>query len=171
MRRRNLKEERPISSLPSLRNGRIPMTALVQTLAVAEYLSFYRAARALETSQSSVSARVKVFEEDLSVLLFQRNTRGVRLVRLAQDMIAAGELGEITSFRGVRAEDYIADSQVPWTWRFYPAGGGGAAADLNSHANALTGFLLSDITHGNADLETAIASRSVVLRTQLRRPY
>lgn len=55
------------------------MTALVQTLAVAEYLSFHRAARALGTSQSSVSARVKALEEELGVLLFQRNTRGVRL--------------------------------------------------------------------------------------------
>lgn len=55
------------------------MTALVQTLAVAEYLSFHHAARALGTSQSSVSARVKALEEELGILLFQRNTRGVRL--------------------------------------------------------------------------------------------
>lgn len=50
------------------------MTALVQTIAVAEYLSFHRAARALGTSQSSVSARVKALEEELGILLFQRNT-------------------------------------------------------------------------------------------------
>ncbi|WP_430441334.1 helix-turn-helix domain-containing protein [Shinella sp.] len=41
-------------------------------LAVAEYLSFNRAARALGTSQSSVSACVKALEEELGVLLFQR---------------------------------------------------------------------------------------------------
>ena len=35
------------------------MTALIQTLAVAEYLSFHRAALALGVSQSSVSTRIK----------------------------------------------------------------------------------------------------------------
>ncbi|KAB2674086.1 MULTISPECIES: LysR family transcriptional regulator [Hyphomicrobiales] len=55
------------------------MVALVQALAVAEYLSFHRAALALGISQSSVSARIKALEEDLGVILFDRNTRGVRL--------------------------------------------------------------------------------------------
>ncbi len=55
------------------------MVALIQTLAVAEYLSFHRAALALGTSQSSVSARIKALEADLGVILFDRNTRGVRL--------------------------------------------------------------------------------------------
>jgi len=55
------------------------MAALVQTLAVAECLSFHRAALALGTSQSSVSARIKVLGEDLGITLFDRNTRGVRL--------------------------------------------------------------------------------------------
>jgi len=64
------------------------MTALVQTLAVAEHLSFHRAARALGTSQSSVSARVKALEEELGVLLFQRNTRGVRLTEAGRSFIA-----------------------------------------------------------------------------------
>ncbi len=47
------------------------MTALIQALAVAEYLSFHRAARALGISQSSVSARIKTLEEDLGILLFE----------------------------------------------------------------------------------------------------
>lgn len=63
----------------SLFDGKVPMVALVQTLAVAEYLSFHRAALALGTSQSSVSARIKALEADLGIILFDRNTRGVRL--------------------------------------------------------------------------------------------
>ncbi|WP_257541789.1 MULTISPECIES: LysR family transcriptional regulator [unclassified Sphingobium] len=55
------------------------MATLIQTLAVAEYLSFHRAAQALGTSQSSVSQRIKALEKDLGVVLFDRNTRGVRL--------------------------------------------------------------------------------------------
>lgn len=42
---------------------RIPLTALIQTLAVAEHLNFRHAANALGVSQSSVSARVKTLED------------------------------------------------------------------------------------------------------------
>lgn len=69
------------------------MTALIQALAVAEYLNFRRAARALGISQSSVSARIKTLEEDLGILLFERSTRGVRLTeagRLFVERVAVG---------------------------------------------------------------------------------
>lgn len=67
--------------------GRIPMIALVQTLAVAEYLSFHRAALALGTSQSSVSTRIKALEGDLGITLFDRNTRGVRLTEAGRRFV------------------------------------------------------------------------------------
>lgn len=73
--------------------SRIPLTSLIQALAVAEHLSFYRAANALGVSQSSVSARIKALEEDLGILLFERNTRGVRLTeagRLFVERVSAG---------------------------------------------------------------------------------
>lgn len=70
-----------------------PMAALVQTLAVAEYLSFHRAARALGISQSSVSARIKTLEEDLGVLLFKRNTRGVRLTEVGRLFVERVSVG------------------------------------------------------------------------------
>lgn len=73
--------------------SRIPLCTLVQTLAVAEHLNFSHAASAIGTSQSSVSARVKALEKELGVLLFERNTRGVRLTepgRLFVEQIAAG---------------------------------------------------------------------------------
>lgn len=73
--------------------SRIPLASLIQTLAVAEHLSFYRAANALGVSQSSVSARIKALEEYLGILLFERNTRGVRLTeagRLFVEKVSAG---------------------------------------------------------------------------------
>ena len=57
MRRRQQRYRPPDAPL-TLSSVRIPMVALVQALAVAEYLSFHRAAQALGTSQSSVSARI-----------------------------------------------------------------------------------------------------------------
>src|SRR3984885_15585261 len=47
------------------------------------------------------------------------------MLGLAREMIAAGELGEIRAYRGVHAEDYMADSAGPFTFRHDPAGGGG----------------------------------------------
>ena len=63
------------------------MTALIQTLAVAEYLSFHRAALALGVSQSSVSTRIKTLEKDLGIILFDRNTRGVRLTEAGRRFV------------------------------------------------------------------------------------
>ena len=81
---------------------------------------------------------------------------------LAREMIAAGELGEIRGYRGVHAEDYMADSARPFTFRHDPAGGG-ALADIGSHALATAEFLMSaaagPITGVMGDCVTMIAER------------
>lgn len=77
--------------------GRIPMTSLIQSLAVAEYLNFRHAANALGVSQSSVSARIKALEENLGILLFERHSRGVRLTEAGRHFIesVAGGIDQI----------------------------------------------------------------------------
>lgn len=73
--------------------SRIPLASLMQTLAVAEYLNFRHAAKALGVSLSSISARVKTLEEDLGVILFERHARGVRLTEAGRhfvERVAAG---------------------------------------------------------------------------------
>ena len=81
---------------------------------------------------------------------------------LAREMIAAGELGEIRGYRGVHAEDYMADADGPFTFRHDPAGGG-ALADIGSHALATAEFLLGPaagpITKVMGDCVTMIAER------------
>ena len=69
------------------------MAALIQTLAVAEYLNFRHAANALGVAQSSVSARVKALEEDLGILLFERHARGVRLTEAGRHFVASVSTG------------------------------------------------------------------------------
>lgn len=71
-------EPKPLTCCAILRN-RISMASLIQAIAVAEHLNFHHAAKALGTSQSSVSARIKALEDELGTPLFERNTRGVRL--------------------------------------------------------------------------------------------
>src|SRR5713226_734798 len=55
------------------------------------------------------------------------------MLKLARSMVAAGELGEITAFRGIHAEDYMADPETPYNWRVDASGGAGAIADIGSH--------------------------------------
>jgi predicted dehydrogenase len=64
------------------------------------------------------------------------------MLTLARDMIAAGELGEIRGYRGLHAEDYMAAASNPFSFRHEPAGGG-ALADIGSHALATAEFLLA----------------------------
>ncbi|MBB3871241.1 LysR family transcriptional regulator [Brevundimonas mediterranea] len=67
--------------------SRIPLASLIQALAVAEHLNFRHAAAALGASQSSVSQRIKLLEQDLGILLFERHPRGVRLTEAGRHFV------------------------------------------------------------------------------------
>jgi predicted dehydrogenase len=92
------------------------------------------------------------------------------LLRLARQMVEAGELGEITGFRGIHAEDYMHDRQGPWTWRIDPSGGPGVIADLGSHIIGMARFLLGGITEVSADVRTVIKERPVARGSQEMKP-
>jgi predicted dehydrogenase len=80
------------------------------------------------------------------------------LFALAREMIAGGELGEIRGYRGVHAEDYMADAAGPFTFR-HDTKGGGALADIGSHALATAEYLAGPITRVLGDCVTMIAER------------
>lgn len=80
------------------------------------------------------------------------------MIGLAREMIIAGELGEIRGYRGLHAEDYMADASGPFTFRHDPAGGG-ALADIGSHALATAEFLLGSIDSVFGDCVTMIHTR------------
>lgn len=77
---------------------------------------------------------------------------------LAREMIQSGELGEIRSYRGYHAEDYMTDASGPYTFRHDPAGGG-AFADLGSHTLATAEYLLGPITRVMGDTLNVIGER------------
>jgi len=91
------------------------------------------------------------------------------LLALAREMIGRGELGEITGFRGIHAEDYMADPAAPFTWRL-DAGGAGVLGDLGSHIIGLARFLLGPILAVIADLDTVVKERPVARGSGERRP-
>lgn len=80
------------------------------------------------------------------------------MMKLAKEMIEAGELGEIRAWRGLHAEDYMADAGGPFTFRHEPAGGG-SLADIGSHALATAEYLCGPVSRVLGDLTTMITER------------
>lgn len=119
--------------------------------------------------------------KDARVMMEAAETAGVKtqagynyiknpVLKLARQMIEAGELGDIIGFRGIHAEDYMVDSESPWSWRLDPAGGGGVIADLGSHIIGMARFLVGPISELHADLETVVKSRPVAPGATERKP-
>ena len=73
------------------------------------------------------------------------NYRFVPAVRLAREMIEAGELGEIRHFRGRYLQDWGDDPTLA-TWRFDAQdAGSGALGDLGTHVIDLSRFLIGEL--------------------------
>jgi predicted dehydrogenase len=88
------------------------------------------------------------------------NYRWAPLVRYARELIAAGELGEITNYRGRFFSMYGADPLGVNSWRFQlDQGGYGVTSDLLSHAVDLAHMLLGPITSVVGTVETFIRER------------
>lgn len=82
------------------------------------------------------------------------------LVRTAREIIAAGEIGTPTHVSGRYFEDYMADPQVPHSWRCERRlAGSGALADLGSHLVNLVHVLVGPVTRVNATTHTLIGER------------
>ena len=89
------------------------------------------------------------------------NYRFVPAVRLAREMIEAGELGEIRHFRGRYLQDWGDDPTLD-TWRFdAAAAGSGALGDLGAHVIDLARFLVGDISTVSALVHTFLPGRQV----------
>src|SRR5437763_9819693 len=89
------------------------------------------------------------------------NYRFVPAVRLARELIEAGELGEIRHFRGRYLQDWGEDATLG-TWRFDPAeAGSGALGDLAAHVVDLARFLVGEIASVSGLVKTFVAGRKV----------
>ena len=64
----------------------------------------------------------------------------------ARQLIESGDLGDITLFRGTFDQDFLANPDIPFSWRLDRAQAGtGALGDLGSHTIAFAQFLVGDI--------------------------
>ncbi len=81
-------------------------------------------------------------------------------VEYARKIIAAGELGEITHYRGYFLADYSADPHGALTWRFKDEYGGlGVLGDIMPHAADMAQNLIGPIAGVSAQRETFIRER------------
>ena len=87
----------------------------------------------------------------------------VPVVEYAKELIAAGELGEITHYRGYFLADYAADPNGALTWRYKLEGAGlGVLGDIMPHSADMAQNLLGPIESVSAEKETFIRERPEV---------
>jgi predicted dehydrogenase len=88
------------------------------------------------------------------------NYRFVPAIRLAREMLEAGELGEIYHFRGRYLQEWITDPQFPRVWRLdRQRAGSGALGDLGTHVIDLARYLVGEITTVSGLTRTFIEDR------------
>lgn len=91
------------------------------------------------------------------------------MIRLARELIDAGEIGEVVSFRGRHAENYMSNPDAPHSFRTDPDGGG-ALADIGSHIISMARYLLGPITRVSGQSQTIHKTRPVAPGSTERAP-
>ncbi|MGI9333362.1 MAG: Gfo/Idh/MocA family protein [Gammaproteobacteria bacterium] len=81
------------------------------------------------------------------------------MLKLAREIVGGGEIGEVVAFRGIHAENYMANPATPHSFRTDPAGGGGALCDIGSHIISIARYLLGPIAAVNGMTTTVYPSR------------
>ncbi|WP_374368412.1 Gfo/Idh/MocA family protein [Dongia sp.] len=80
----------------------------------------------------------------------------------ARQLIEAGEIGRILHMRGVVDEDYMADGDIPWSWRCRAASAGlGVLGDIMCHLVSIAVTLAGPIAEVCADIDIAYRQRPV----------
>jgi predicted dehydrogenase len=88
------------------------------------------------------------------------NYRFVPAVRLAREMLEAGELGEIHHFRGAYLQEWMTDPTAPVSWRLSAdQAGSGALGDLGAHVIDLARYLVGEITEVSGLTKTFVEDR------------
>jgi len=89
------------------------------------------------------------------------NYRFVPAVRLARELLEAGELGEVVHFRARYLQSWGWDAD-PGLWRFSRGeAGSGALGDLGAHIVDLARYLVGEITSVSARIRTIVPDREV----------
>jgi predicted dehydrogenase len=83
-------------------------------------------------------------------------------IAFAKTLIVDGEIGQVSYFRGVCDEDYMADAETPYSWRCrHDMAGLGALGDLASHLVSIAHDLVGPVRRLVADTRIVIPKRPV----------
>ncbi|MFT6875013.1 MAG: putative dehydrogenase [Granulosicoccus sp.] len=123
----------------------------------------------LSVTAASALKMTEAAEKAKSVTMVGFNFLRNPMIATARQMIAAGEIGEVTGFRARHAENYMANSDVAHSFRT-DLSGGGALADIGSHVISMMRFLVGPIVEVSATSKTIHASRPVTPGSAERKP-
>jgi predicted dehydrogenase len=101
------------------------------------------------------------------------NYRYIPAIQYAKGLIDDGEIGDIRHFRGRYLQDWLADSDAPWSWRNdADLAGSGALGDLGAHTIDLARFLVGeragDIERISGHLRTFVDERPIEGKDETR---
>jgi predicted dehydrogenase len=91
------------------------------------------------------------------------NYRCTPAIQYAREIIAAGDLGEITHFRGSFFADYSAEANSALSWRFKKEfAGSGVLGDLMGHLVDLIHYTVGPISEANGFTKTVYKDRPIL---------
>jgi predicted dehydrogenase len=105
---------------------------------------------------------MEVVEEKKLGNMINYNYRKVPAIVYLKNMLDSGELGKVYNYRSLIAQDFAADEQMPYNWRFnMAASGGGSLVTMGNHVFDMARYLIGDIERLTADCETFIKRRPI----------
>ncbi|QSB15363.1 Gfo/Idh/MocA family oxidoreductase [Natronosporangium hydrolyticum] len=90
------------------------------------------------------------------------NFRRTPAIALAREILDEGRLGTIQNFRGTYLQDWPADPDHPYAWRFQrAAAGSGAVGDIASHVLDIARYLVGEVSEVTAMTRRYIDQRPI----------
>ncbi|KNZ31425.1 MAG: oxidoreductase [Methylibium sp. NZG] len=121
------------------------------------------------TTLAEARALVDKVQSSGRLFALTHNYSGYPMVRMAREMVAAGELGDIRLVHAEYVQDWLttdlaATGQKQALWRGDPAqsGAGGALGDIGTHAEQLGRFISGlELQAVSADIQSFVAGRQL----------
>ncbi len=111
-------------------------------------------------NREEISAIGKALETSEGIMQASYNKRFLPAFSIARAAVRSGVLGEVTSFRVEYYHSSYLDPDKPYAWRMSKVvSGGGALADLGSHAIDLVRLVLGEVDTILTDMRTVVQDR------------
>lgn len=111
-------------------------------------------------NRDEIAAIGEALKSSNGIMQASYNKRFLPAFSIARAAIRSGVLGEVTSFRVEYYHSSYLNPEKPFAWRMSKAvSGGGALADLGSHATDLVRLVLGDVESVLTDMRTVVTER------------